>query len=375
MLSSYGYDSLYLHVPFCKNICDYCKLYSVVENSESKRQQYLEKIKNDLNNARESLSSIKTIFIGGGTPSSLYTHEMRDLLNECQNFPKLDEFTMECNPSSVTLEKLTIMRDFGVNRLSFGGQSTSRKTRKILGRRTGDKELFKALELAFNTGFKNVNVDLIYGVPGQSLADWQYDVETVMDLGVKHFSAYSLILEEGARISERIHETDDDLAVEMYHLCQSVLNQYGLERYEVSNYASPGFECKHNLGIWHGAKYLGIGPAAASFDGFLRWTEIDDLEAWISGQKAEKDEIPQIERAAEVFAFGFRTRMGWQKKRLHSLYGIDILNEFKEILDQLMKQGLLEQNQNHIFASDHGLLFADEIAELIIGFSQEYTTR
>jgi oxygen-independent coproporphyrinogen III oxidase len=371
MSSIVEFDSLYIHVPFCKNICDYCTLYSVVENSPQIRKDYLAKIAKDLNTSKKQLTKLKTIFVGGGTPSALSLNELEELLKLLSAFHGNGEFTIECNPASASEEKLLLMRSYGVNRLSFGGQSTSRKTRKILGRRTGDVELFKAVDLAKKVGFQKINVDLIYAVPSQTLADWQYDVQQVLSRGVCHFSAYSLILEEGSELSKRITETDDDLAVEMYHLCEDLLKQAGLERYEVSNYAVPGEECQHNLGIWHGARYLGVGPAAASFDGVLRWTQKADLKAWLEGEKAEIDEIPQKERAAEVLAFGFRTKMGWQKELLHSLYGIEVLVEYKEILDKLMTQGLLEETASHIRATDQGLLFADEIASFLMEYAQE----
>lgn len=371
MSSAVEFDSLYIHVPFCKNICDYCTLYSLVENSPKIRKDYLAKIAQDLDGSRENLNQLKTIFVGGGTPSALKLDDLESLLKILAEFHDQGEFTIECNPATIDEAKLKLMRSYGVNRLSFGGQSTSRKTRKVLGRRTGDLELFRAVDMAQDLGFERINVDLIYGVPGQSLADWQYDVQQVLSRGVTHFSAYSLILEEGSELSKRIKETDDDLAVEMYHLCEELLKEAGLERYEVSNYARPGEECRHNLGIWHGSKYLGVGPAAASFDGFLRWTEKADLSAWLKGEKAEIDEISQKERAVEVLAFGFRTKMGWQKELLHSLYGIKVLIECKEILDKLMTQGLLEETESHIRASEQGLLFADEIASTLIEFAQE----
>ncbi len=370
MFSEQAFDSLYLHVPFCKNICDYCVLYSVLENDAEVRQQYLSKIKSDFHESRQYLQDVKTIFVGGGTPSALNTQELGQFLDIFQELSPL-EFSMECNPNSISEEKLRIMIDKGVNRLSFGGQSTSRSTRKVLGRRTGDQELFKAVELAQELGFDRINVDLIYGVPGQSLADWQYDLDKVLSLGVKHFSAYSLILEEGAKITQRIDELDDDLAVEMYRLCEEALEKYGLKRYEVSNYAMLGQECKHNLGIWQGAKYLGIGPAAASFDGDKRWTEIADLSAWLEGEEVEVDEISHLERLCELLAFGFRTVEGWKKQRLKSFYQSNVLIECKEIIENLMRDGLIEETASHLRPTQEGLLFADVIAEKFISFGLE----
>ena len=371
-MKSGQFESLYIHVPFCRNICDYCALYSLVENSPEVRQRYLKRLRNDLDKNRAALKQIKTIFIGGGTPSALRPAELRELLSGLSDLsPCLEEFSVECNPSTVDDEKFAVLREFGVNRLSFGGQSTSRKTRKSLGRRTGDRELFTALEMAQKHGFENFNVDMIYAVPGQSLADWQYDLQCVLDFGVKHFSAYSLILEEGTVLSEKYDETDDDLAVEMYDLCAESLQEHGLKRYEVSNYSLPGNECLHNLGIWQGATYLGLGPAAGSFDGEDRWMEKADLMAWLDGAKVESDEISPLERAAEVIAFGFRTVEGWKKERLTAFYGSDILKRFSRVLEDLKNQGFLIEDQVSWKPSEQGLLFADEVALALIEAAME----
>ena len=205
-------------------------------------------------------------------------------------------------------------------------------------------------------------------MPGQTLADWQYDLDRVLGLGIQHFSAYSLILEEGTEMADRYDQVDDDLAVEMYALCESSLAAHGLKRYEVSNYAVPGQECLHNLGIWQGATYLGVGPAAASFDGAKRWTELADLSAWLEGGEAEIDEISHLGRISELLAFGFRTVEGWKKQGLKSFYQSNVLIEFREILEKLMKDGLIEETPSHLRPTQKGLLFADFIAEELIAF-------
>jgi len=363
------FKSLYIHVPFCKNICDYCALYSVVNNDSSVRNRYLNKIEEDLSLNKGKLLPLSSIFIGGGTPSQLTDEELPKLLAAINKYCTLEsdyEFTIECNPSSITLNKLQIMKDYGVNRLSFGAQSTTRKTRNTLGRRTSESQLLNAIENAKTVGFQNINVDLIYGIPGQSMEDWLEDLNKIKSLKLPHISAYSLILEEDSVLSSKYDELDDELAVKMYNKASDALVFEDIYRYEISNYSRPGFECKHNYHIWKGATYLGIGPAASSFDGQKRWTEIRDLNQWLEGAEAELDDISEEARLAEIVAFGFRTVNGWSKNELKSLYGKNALESFNGVFEELINEKLLIDSDERIFPSEKGLLFADDIAEAFL---------
>ena len=363
------FKSLYIHIPFCKNICDYCALYSVVNNESSVRKRFLAKIEHDLKQNIQRLTPLETIFIGGGTPSQLTENELIILLSaiagNCK-FEKNCEFTIECNPSSITPEKLAIMKAHGVNRLSFGAQSTTRKNRNTLGRRTSEEQFLKAIADAENAQFKNINADLIYGIPGQTMEDWLVDLKKIKSLKLPHISAYSLILEEDTVLSSRYDTLDDELAVEMYNKAAEELVFDDIYRYEISNYSRPGFECRHNYHIWQGATYLGIGPAASSFDGEKRWTEIRDLNKWLEGVPPEIDDISPKARLAEIVAFGFRTVNGWLKSDLRDLYGRDALKEFSEIFENLCEEELLLESQDRFHPSAQGLLFADDIAEAFL---------
>ena len=360
------FKSLYIHVPFCKNICDYCALYSVVNNESSTRNRYLDKIESDLKKNKDRLLVLSSVFIGGGTPSQLTEEELQRLLNTVRQTCTLDpdcEFSIECNPSSITFEKLKIMKEYGVNRLSFGAQSTTRKTRNTLGRRTSKKQLLEAIENAQNAGIENINVDLIYGIPGQTLEDWLEDLRNIKSLNLPHLSAYSLILEENTVISDKYDELDDELAVEMYKVAAKELQGNDVFRYEISNYSKENMQCRHNFHIWKGATYLGIGPAASSFDGKQRWTEIRDLNKWLEGVPPEMDDLPPLSRLAEIVAFGFRTVSGWSYKELENLYSMNALEEFSDIFTELIDEGLLIDENKQIRPSEKGLLFADDIAE------------
>ena len=364
------FTSLYLHVPFCKNICDYCALYSVVENGLDVREAYLAQVESTLQAVGADLSAMRSIFVGGGTPTQLREDELERFLQVVkQNTDCIDrdfEFSVECNPATVNLAKFEIMKKYGVNRLSFGAQSTTRKTRNTLGRRTSKEQLNGAIEMARECGFSNINIDLIYGVPGQSLEDWQEDLTSALAMDLPHYSAYSLILEEGTVLADRYDSVDDEQAVRMYDMAGELMSEAGLERYEISNYSRPGMQCKHNYDIWKGGTYLGVGPAASSFDGRQRWTQVRDLKKWLSGEGAELDELSEKERLAEVLAFGFRTVEGWKISELESLYGVNVLELFEDLLTQLKNDDLIEEKQGNLKATEKGLLFADTIAEFLI---------
>ncbi|MCM8534086.1 MAG: radical SAM family heme chaperone HemW [Lentisphaeraceae bacterium] len=363
------YHSLYLHVPFCQNICDYCNLYSVVNNENSTRTSYLELINAQLKDSSGSLVDLQSIFVGGGTPSQLTMTEMKYFLkavNENITLKSDYEFSVECNPSSITEDKLKLLLDSGVNRLSFGAQSTTRKTRGLLGRRTSKSQLDQALDSALKVGFTNINIDLIYAVPGQELEDWEYDLKTALDYDLPHYSAYSLILEEDTVLAEKFSSVDDELAVDMYDMTAEMLSTKDLSRYEISNYSKLGKHCKHNYDIWKGKSYLGIGPAATSYDGQKRWSQIRDLEKWIDGHKPEVDEIPARDRAGEVISFGFRTVGGWQKTELENICGVNTLIEFSNIFADLINSELIYEVNNSLKPTEQGLLFADSVAEAFI---------
>lgn len=335
----------------------------------SVRDQYLAKMDADLQQNSKSLQKLNTIFIGGGTPTQLSPTELETLMKSIHSSVQLNEgyeFSVEINPGTVTAEKLEVLKAYGVNRLSFGGQTTSRKTRKLLGRRTTHEQLLEAISMSRATGFDNLNVDLIYGVPGQTLEDWEFDLQELLSLGLKHFSAYSLILEEGTVLSERYDEVDDELAVDMYHMTEDYARKFGLRRYEVSNYSKPNFECRHNFDIWLGASYLGIGPAASSFDGIDRWNQIADLKKWLAGTEADYDRIEPFQRACEVMMFGLRTTRGWKEEELNKLFAKDVFKDSKLPLKELMDEGLLVRENSYLRPTEEGLLFADTVAEALL---------
>lgn len=256
----------------------------------------------------------------------------------------------------------------GVNRVSIGVQSFSAELRGILGRDSSLDQLLMLLENLPAEGIGNIGIDLIYGIPTQKIIDWRKDLITALDPGITHLSTYELTLEEGSRLANReaVTEPDPESTLKMWHEADKVCQEYGLERYEVSNFSHPGFNCRHNQAVWHGASCLGCGPSACSFNGRDRWMNPADLNSWLQGKPPEKDEIPVEARASEILAFGMRTRTGWSIKRFKEKTGFDPWLLRGSQLTALAADELLEIDGPMIRPSARGLLFADHIAEQLL---------
>ncbi len=301
----------------------------------------------------------ETIFVGGGTPT-LLPDELLKRFCEVVLFARA-EISMESNPETLTPEKFAILAD-SITRLSLGVQSFDRDFRQVLGRCTSDEAIASAIKLARNSKL-SFNIDLIYGIPGQTLEDWRNELKQVIDCGVNHVSCYNLTIEEGTLLAERAGVSavaDDDLAADMWYAAGEILGEAGLKRYEISNYARPEAECRHNLNIWHGDNYLGLGPAASSFDGTDRWVQPSNLETWLKGGKPETDAIDAEMRRSEIFAFGLRTIEGWERQSWK-------FSDWDERRDHMKKLGfpsdILKITADRIRLTEKGLLLWDSIAE------------
>ncbi|MFA6293424.1 MAG: radical SAM family heme chaperone HemW, partial [Victivallales bacterium] len=304
-------NRLYIHVPFCASKCGYCAFYSLPSPRDSDIDSYLEKLALDFKSSSHLCGKLDSVFIGGGTPTFLSAENLLKLFSLINSFFEISasaEISIECNPETLTPEKARIIAKFA-NRVSLGIQSFNPLFRKILGRQGSVSTIGKAISLLTKNGIGNIGCDLIYAIPGQSPEDWQDDLEKAVSLPLKHISAYSLTYEEGTLLTKNPQNftTDDrrlttnDYSIKMWNLAGSFLRKHDFRRYEISNYAKRGFECRHNLEIWYGDKYLGFGPAAASFDGDKRWINVGDLQKWLSGAEPEFDLIPPEKRAREIF--------------------------------------------------------------------------
>jgi len=367
------YENIYIHIPFCKQKCDYCSFYSESSPTPERIGQFLDKLEGKLE-ALDLNKPVQTIFVGGGTPSLLSPDELQRLhLMVKKHIPiNLDtEISMECNPETLSPESLDIIKPM-ITRISLGIQAFNNSCLNVLGRASSLDQIENALQLTKNYNFNNLSIDLIYGIPGQTQEQWLANLELAVKSNAQHISCYSLTVEEGSELVNRVESfapVDDDTAAEMWVKTGDFLEQQGFSRYEVSNYARPGAECKHNMNIWHGQAYIGLGPAAASFDGSTRWTEPASLDDWLNDKEPEKDFIEPEYRLIEIFIIGLRTVEGWNRANWEKIPLQQAINaEWQVMVQKALKvrkvyPELLEVSPKAIRLTQKGLLFWNTIAE------------
>ncbi|MBE6373883.1 MAG: radical SAM family heme chaperone HemW [Lentisphaerae bacterium] len=321
MLSVRPWQNLYIHVPFCLRKCDYCAFYSEADASALMRP-WLDRIGEGL----KPLTGLPlhTVYLGGGTPTVLKPELLEELLSMIMNLDSgASEISIECNPESLTPEKAAILGRY-VSRVSLGVQSFDPALRRAIGRCGDPEKIVPAFEMLTENGLTNLSCDLIYGLPGQSVEDWERDLTLALQLPVRHLSAYALTVEEGTLLAGRYRNDPacDIRTAEMEKMTRRILKNAGMKQYEISNYARPGYECVHNQNIWHGETYLGLGPAACSFDGRDRYTQVSSIREWLAGAEPETDHIPDDTRRAEMLMMGLRTVRGWTAGEFERAAGI-----------------------------------------------------
>lgn len=299
--------SLYLHIPFCVRKCHYCDFLSIATSKE-KRKNYLQSLATQILQTDFTSYEPYTIFFGGGTPSLLEPEELLYLKKELERknmWQGAGEITIECNPDSITKEKLKTYREIGINRLSIGLQSTNAEELKLLGRIHDYETFLEKYKMARQEGFDNINIDLMSAIPKQTLTSYTEGLNKIMALNPEHISSYSLIVEEGTRFYEKEEILkllpDEEEEREMYYKTQEILQANGYERYEISNYAKPGKECRHNLVYWELGEYFGLGLGAASYINETRYKNHDSFEEYekYPNQKTEVEEVGEQQKMEE----------------------------------------------------------------------------
>lgn len=311
---------LYIHVPFCGSKCGYCAFHSIPNPDEGLINSYFKKLEKDFEKEKGKTAPLKSVFIGGGTPGYLSATNLEKLFTLIRDnflFSKDAEITIECNPESLAIEKIKIIEGFA-NRVSLGIQSFNEVHRKTLGRAGDTRKVYEAIEILSDSKIDNLSCDIIYGIPRQTLKDFEKDIYTVVNHNIfTHFSAYSLNFEEGSGINGLYSESEkaeiETISAEMWELIPEIIRNTGFRRYEISNYSLIGKECKHNVNTWFGGKYLGFGPTASSFDGNVRWMQ-RTLSKWLEGEPPIYDRISKEKRMNEIFIMGLRTVFGWEIK-------------------------------------------------------------
>ena len=359
------FESLYIHVPFCRGKCDYCAFYSEPNASQLDVHDYAERLCRELEEHSAKCAELSSVFIGGGTPSVLPVAEWRMIFDEIHRDFRLSatcEWTCEANPDSLAPSLVEFWAEKGVNRISLGVQAFQQELRGRIGRRGSLARLSELVDSIIANGIRRYNFDLIFNIPGQSIQQWRESLERALAFNPEHISAYALTIEEGTRLAAKYPVMDDRAFIEFWEATDEVLGSRGIRRYEISNFAKSGSECRHNLNVWHGMTYLGCGPAATSFDGQDRWTNVSSLSGWIDGVPPEMDIIPRENRAAEILAFGMRTVGGWRWDEFRARTGYDALELRGAQLRKLETMELLELNENGAKPTSKGLLFNDDIA-------------
>ena len=360
---------IYIHIPFCVRKCKYCDFLSGPAAKEVQKD-YVEKLLEEIDQWKDLLKQRKTetIFFGGGTPSVIDEEDIRKILEKIKGYGNVSEnaeISIEANPGTVTKEKLQVWKSAGINRISFGLQSADNEELKSLGRIHTWEEFLENYSLARACGFENINVDLMSALPGQTKESWMHTLKCVTDLEPEHISAYSLIIEEGTPFFDLYEDHPELLPSEeeerqMYYDTKNFLAPKGYERYEISNYAKAGYECRHNLSYWERIDYLGVGLGAASLLGNIRKSNQTDLSEYLKRNFAGEEEIlTEIAAIEEYFFLGLRKIEGvdWTMYRA----------QYEEIVEQLVKKGLLEKEGKFIKLTELGLDVSNQVmAEFLL---------
>jgi oxygen-independent coproporphyrinogen-3 oxidase len=367
---------LYIHVPFCRKLCRYCDFYSEIAGPGD-IDEFLGALA--IESSLEASGPFgefvyDSVYIGGGTPSMLGSEQIEKLFSAMASFAVADaaEITIECNPSSLSPMLLRTYHKLGINRISLGVQSFNDKHLERLGRIHSSKEAIGSFHLIREAGFENISIDLIYGLPAQTLSEWIDDLKQAIDLGPEHISAYNLIIEPETPFGQlyakgRLRLPSDETQNLMYGALDVHLSKAGYDRYELSNFSKPGLECRHNVKYWHLLPYLGLGPAAVSFDGANRTRNLPALSAYVKATSVltspprETEFLDANKLLSEAIMMQLRLCEGLSCNELMTRFQYDILREKKEQVEQLQRNGYIEIGNGRIRLTRQALFISDEV--------------
>lgn len=368
---------LYIHIPFCIRKCNYCDFLSFPE-TESGIAQYCHALKEEIKRTGDQAEGIgvRSVFIGGGTPSILETEQITEIMTCIRNnfsIEKNAEITIESNPGTLNAEILNCYHELGINRLSIGLQSTDDDCLRRLGRIHTFQEFEKNYEQARKSGFQNINIDLMSGLPGQSLRGYEDTLNRVTELKPEHISSYSLIIEEGTPFykSDSVLQQlpDEDTERKMYERTKEILAQQGYERYEISNYARQGRECIHNLGYWEQVPYLGMGLGASSFYNGARFSNERNFRKYLSTpylpfeHREDYVQVSREEQMEDTMIFGLRKMKGISVSEFEREFGTPIWEMYGSVIERYSNLGLLIQEGDVLRLTDAGIDVSNRIFE------------
>ncbi len=377
--------SLYVHVPFCAHKCEYCAFFSEAGNG-GMINRYVEALKRELVIVAPRLKP-RTIFFGGGTPSILNLTQLESVFRTMHDhgLGGAEEWTIECNPATVSQDKAKLLRDFGVNRISMGVQTLNENLLERLGRIHSREMVFKSYDILRNAGFDNINLDLMFAIPGQTMEIWQQTLDEITQLKTEHLSCYEVIYEEDTPLYQQLQagefDVDEDLACDLYDRLIDHASESGFRQYEIANFAKPGsaaagtdpdFACKHNINYWRAGDYFGLGPSATEYVDGRRTRNWSNTELYCEqlekGNRAveSKENLEPLPRAAETAAFGLRMNRGWLFDEFEGSTGFDLKNVWGNEIEELVTRGWGEEFATGFRLTRQGLRFADSAAEMFL---------
>lgn len=354
-------NSLYIHIPFCEHICPYCDFTKLFYFSKFSKP-YLEALFKEIDSYH--LRKMETIYIGGGTPTSLSDEEFESLLKKVSNLLKDGgELTCEANVENLTIQKLSLMARYGVNRLSIGIQSTHDERLSQIGRFHTFEKAKEVIKKARDAGFRKINVDLMYGFPGQTLDEVKDDVKNILSLNTEHVSIYSLIVEPGTLFFKKnIHEQNSDESRQFYDTILSLMRDAGYERYEISNFSKPGYESRHNLVYWNNQEYYGVGLGASGYVNGVRYKNTVNLDNYLKGNYVLERETVDQKLLREYFLMThLRLKEGFLLKNYQDLFDEDFHKKFHDYITELVNQKLAVIDDKKFALTDDGLMIMDSI--------------
>lgn len=353
--------SVYIHIPFCKSICTYCDFCKVLYNKEW-TVNYLKKLKEEIKD-RYMGESIKTIYIGGGTPSSLSLKEIEYLLalTTLFNTKNLQEFTFECNIEDIKEELLDLLKKYNVNRLSIGIESFNEENLILMNRKANYKDVLKKMELIHSKGFNNVNLDLIYALPGEKMSVLKKDVKLLLSLNPEHISTYSLMIEDNTFLSyKKTNNIPEEIDASMYEYICKKLKKYGYNHYEISNFSKTNYESKHNLVYWNNEEYYGFGCGASGYIAGVRYDNTRSLSKYLNGETKSSDNLLSNETIMEYeLMLGFRKTKGINLEEFYNKYQVNMQDIFP--IKPLIKNGDLIYKDGYVMINPKKLYIMNEI--------------
>lgn len=369
--------SAYVHIPFCTQICYYCD-FSKVFIKNQPVDDYLEALIREIK--AYEIRDLRTLYIGGGTPTAITARQLDYLLShltEQINLDMLEEFTIEANPGDLTEDKIAVLKDSAVNRVSLGVQTFNDRHLKQIGRSHNEAQIYSTIDSLKTAGFHNISIDLIYALPRQTMADVEENVKKALALDIPHLSLYSLILEHHTVFMNKMRRgklnlPTEDLEAEMFEYIIQQMEANGFEHYEISNFTKPGFESRHNLMYWDNDEYFGCGAGASGYINGMRYRNRGPIQHYLKAiretnhARLSEEVLTKNEQMEEEFFLGLRKKSGVSVKRFEQKFGLSFDDQYGQVVKELRAEGLLSEDKDFIRMTKKGLFLGDTVAEKFI---------